>query len=339
MANLTPGSDVGAVMGVSLASITQRNGYCTIAKVYWDAFSDGTIDDSTTGVNALTWTWLTQVPTGAAAQRRTVIARAVDKNGLSSAPCTLTVQFGLQRPIVMKDIPSGTFTMGSNNIADWGAEPSHQVTLSAFAMQETKVTQEQYMAVMDTNPSHLITGTDAPLRPVENVSWYDAVKYCNTLSLLSGLTVVYDTSTWTADFSKTGYRVPTEAQWEYTCRAGSSTEFWWGGDTNGMGARAWSNYNSGNTTHPVATKLANVYGLYDMVGDVWEWCNDWYGDYSADSATDPTGAASGTHRVLHGGSWSNEIIDYSGAFRSAARNPTVPDTWVDYNGFRIALPR
>jgi formylglycine-generating enzyme required for sulfatase activity len=164
------------------------------------------------------------------------------------------------------------------------------------------------------------------------------VKYCNALSLLSGFTAVYDTSAWTADFSKTGYRLPTEAQWEYACRAGSITEYWWGPDTNGMGACTWSHYNSGNTTQPVATKLANAYGLYDMTGNVWQWCNDWKWTYTAGVATDPTGAATGTLRVLRGGSWN----EYGGGFRSAIRDfgsNGLPGNRHIYNGFRVVLPR
>jgi formylglycine-generating enzyme required for sulfatase activity len=242
---------------------------------------------------------------------------------------------GLQRQIVMKDIPAGTFAMGSDSSVDYGAQPPHQVTLSAFAMQETEVTQEQYLAVTGTNPSNFNTGTDASLRPVETVSWYDALKYCNALSLVSGLTAVYDTSAWTADFSKTGYRLPTEAQWEYACRAGSITEYWWGPDTNGMGTRTWSSYNSGGTTQPVATKLANTYELYDMTGNVWEWCNDWYGTYTAEAATDPTGPSTGAYRVLRGGS----CYYFSDDFRSAFRYYGNPDYRYYGFGFRVVLPR
>jgi formylglycine-generating enzyme required for sulfatase activity len=244
---------------------------------------------------------------------------------------------GLQRMIVMKDIPAGTFTMGSDSAADIDASPAHQVTLSAFKMQETDVTQEQYLAVMGTNPSHFDAGTGASLRPVEMVRWYDAVQFCNALSAISGLTPVYDTSTWTADFSKTGYRLPTEAQWEYVCQAGSTTEYWWGPDTNGMGGRTWSYYNSGGTTQPVATKLANSYGLYDITGNVWQWCNDWYGVYTAGAATDPTGAATGTYRVVRGGSWHDSDGVY---FRSADRAYyDLPDFRDNDNGFRVVLPR
>jgi formylglycine-generating enzyme required for sulfatase activity len=231
----------------------------------------------------------------------------------------------------MKDIPAGTFSMGETGIAT----PVHQVTLSAFLMQETEVTQEQYLAVMGKNQARFDTGATAPLKPVETVSWYEAVKFCNALSLLSGLTAVYDTTTWTADFTKNGYRLPTEAEWEYACRAGSLTSYWWGPDTNGMGASTWSLYNSGFTTQPVATKAANAYGLYDMTGNVWEWCNDWYGAYTAGAATNPLGAATGEFRVLRGGSWYAYVND----LRSAYRYGDLPGNRNCYIGFRCVCSR
>ena len=332
-AALTPGSNVGAALSVRLANATSSDGFCSLAKVYWDALGDGTIDDSTTGADVLTWTWLTQVPAGAAGTKRGVIARAIDKNGLASVPETLAVQFGLQRMIVMKDIPAGVFTMGEGGIA----EPTHQVTLSAFKMQETEVTQEQYLAVMGTNPASF---TGDLTRPVESVSWYDAVKYCNVLSALQGLSAVYDTLAWTADFSKTGYRLPTEAQWEYGCRGGTATTYWWGADTVGMGARTWSYYNSYNTTQPVATTVANAYGLYDMTGNVWEWCNDWYGSYAAGAVTNPTGAATGSFRVWRGGSRDYDHGFDERVYRSANRSHVnVPGIRISLVGFRVVLPR
>lgn len=334
---LMPGSSVGAILNLKLASETSTNGFCTIAKIYWDALGNGTIDDSTTGATALTWTWFTQVPAGASGQKRGVIARAIDKNGLWSAPETLAVQFGLLRPIVMKNIAAGTFSMGDASI---GVTPVHQVTVSAFAMQETDVTQEQYLVVMGYNPSKFQTGDSALLRPVESVSWYEAVMYCNTLSKLSDLDTCYTYTQFGAtdavcNFTKSGYRLPTEAQWEYASRAGSTTTYWWGADSNGIGARAWWKGNSNNSTQPVATKLANAWGLYDMAGNVWQWCNDWYGDYTAAAVTDPTGAATGTFRVLRGGSWINVYVNSS----SAARSALIPNYWVNLYGFRVALPR
>jgi formylglycine-generating enzyme required for sulfatase activity len=239
--------------------------------------------------------------------------------------------------IVMKGMPAGTFTMGSDSAVD-SAQPAHQVTLSAFKMSETEVTQEQYLAVMDTNPSYWNTGSAR--RPVESVSWFNAVLFCNTLSKLSGLDTVYDTTTWAADFTKSGYRLPTEAQWEYACRAGSTTEYWWGPDTNGIGARSWWYGNSGGTTHPVATKLPNAYGLYDITGNVCQWCNDWYGAYAAGAATDPTGPATGTIRVVRGGSWCGYAPFFIEFLRSAYRGAFNPGGGRGNGlGFRVVLPR
>jgi formylglycine-generating enzyme required for sulfatase activity len=265
------------------------------------------------------------------------------KNQDAIAPETLAVQLGLVRPIVMKVIPAGTFTMGSDSSADQGASPPHQVTLSAFMMQETQVTQEQYLAVMGTNPSRFDTGAGASLRPVDQVSWNAAVYFCNVLSKLNGLDTVYNTATWTADLTKNGFRLPTEAQWEYACRAGSSTEYWWGPDTNGLGARTWWYFNCGKTTQPVGTKLQNSFGLYDMTGNIRQWCNDWFGNYSPGAAIDPTGPASGMYRVQRGGSWIDDCYDalygrYA-MFSSAGRAADNPIFAESSKGFRISLPR
>jgi uncharacterized protein (TIGR02145 family) len=242
---------------------------------------------------------------------------------------------GLQRPIVMKNIPAGMFVMGSDSSDDYEAAPPHQVTLSAFAMQETDVTQEQYQAVMGTNPAYY---TGNLLKPVEQVTWYDAIQFCNALSKLTGLDTVYNTNTGAADFTKDGYRLPTEAQWEYACRAGSATEYWWGPDTTGIDARAWTYSNSPNLTQPVATKLANAWGLYDMTGDVWQWCNDWLGPYAAPPATNPTGATSGSSRIVRGGSWFDDKVGFV-IYRSAFRGVDTPTKRTYDYGFRVVLPR
>jgi formylglycine-generating enzyme required for sulfatase activity len=257
------------------------------------------------------------------------------------APETLAVPPGLVRPIVMKDIPAGRFVMGDSALnAGWAATPLHYVTLSAFKMQETQVTQEQYQAVMGTNPSWFNSGADAPLRPVEMVNWNDAVQFCNALSKLCGFDTVYNTTSWTADFTKKGFRLPTEAEYEYACRGGTTTNYWWGTDTNGMGVRTWSVFNSNDSTHPVATKLPNAYGLYDMTGNVDEWCNDWYGNYTSDAVIDPSGPVAGTSRVLRGGSW-RTISGYRDVdiYRSAFRIGTSQGSRFMVFGFRVVLSR
>jgi formylglycine-generating enzyme required for sulfatase activity len=143
------------------------------------------------------------------------------------------------------------------------------------------------------------------------------------------------------DFTQHGYRLPTEAEWEYACRAGTTTDFYWGGsyppltasDTAAIDANAVWWHNSPDSTQPVAGKLANAWGLYDMAGNVWQWCNDWYGGYGSSSQSDPTGPSSGTYRVMRGGSWAN--YDYN--LRSADRYVSgyaVPGGWNGDNGFR-----
>jgi formylglycine-generating enzyme required for sulfatase activity len=237
-------------------------------------------------------------------------------------------------------IPAGTFTMGDANGQD--DETPHQVTLTkGFELGVYEVTQEQYEAVMGTNPSDF----KGPQNPVEEVSWNDAVEFCRKLSALP--------SEKSAGYV---YRLPTEAEWEYACRAGTKTAYSFGDSESELGDYAWFGDNSGdqqidalniwNTdadnyfdrivnnncrTHPVGGKQPNAWGLYDMHGNVWEWCQDWYGDYPKGSTTDPTGAASGSDRVLRGGSWGLDS-DYC---RSAFRNWDAPDNRSINFGFRV----
>jgi len=195
--------------------------------------------------------------------------------------------------IEMLLVPAGTFTMGcSPGDAECGSDesPAHQVTLTnAFYMGKTEVTQAQWTAKMGSNPSYFSGSSDSPSRPVEQVSW-DTIQNFN---------------------SATGLRLPTEAEWEFACRAGTTTARY--GVLNDI---AWYNGNAGGTTHAVATKLPNALGLYDTLGNVWEWCQDWYGSYSSGSVTNPTGPATGSPRLLRGGYWNSSSDNCRGSQRS-----------------------
>ncbi|MDR1858772.1 MAG: formylglycine-generating enzyme family protein [Treponema sp.] len=262
----------------------------------------------------------------------------------------------------MVPIPAGTFMMGSpasepNRRDD---ETKHSVTLSAFRMGKYQVTQGQYEAVMGTNPSHFTTGATAGesqnRRPVENVRWYDALVFCNKLSIKEGLSPAYridgstdpaawgavPTSTTHANYATwdaaqivpgaTGYRLPTEAQWEYACRAGTTTAYNTGANiTNDTG---WYSSNSGDETHEVGKKPANAWGLYDMHGNVLEWCWDWYGAYPSGAQSDPAGPVSGCNRVWRGGSW----LSYGQDLRSGWRGLIFPSLRGHNVGFRLVRP-
>jgi formylglycine-generating enzyme required for sulfatase activity len=199
-------------------------------------------------------------------------------------------------------IPPWTFDMGSPVTDDEAYEderPQHAVMLTrGFLLQRTPVTQEQWFAVMGTDPSCF----KGPRRPVERVSWLDAVEYCNALSRLAGLPDSYVISPVRKSVrlvkNPKGYRLPTEAEWEYACRAGTT-----GVRYGQLDDVAWYKDNSGGETHEVGLKQPNTLGLYDMLGNVWEWTQDWYGSYSAAHQTNPQGPAEGSYRVNRGGSW------------------------------------
>lgn len=213
----------------------------------------------------------------------------------------------------MLPVAGGSFDMGSNN-GDGDERPVHRVTVSSFFMSATEVTQAQYEVVMGTNPSAFMSGSDASRRPVEKVSWFDAVLFCNKLSQKEGYEPAYYSDEkyqtvytggervyWKG--SANGYRLPTEAEWEYAARGGAVGRGYPYVGITIPDEVAWYTDNSRGTTQPVGTKKPNELGIYDMSGNVWEWCWDWYGAYGSGSVTNPAGSISGSYRVLRGGSW------------------------------------
>ena len=233
----------------------------------------------------------------------------------------------------MVSVEGGSVTMGSSS-GDSDERPEHRVTVSSFLIGTYEVTQGQYKQVTGANPSRFSSGGDAERRPVEQVSWYDSVAFCNKLSDLEGYARIYtiNGNTVTADFSKNGYRLPTEAEWEYAARGGKQSKGYTYSGSNDIGQVAWYDGNSGSTTHVAGTKAANELGLYDMSGNVWEWCNDWYGNYGSGAQSDPMGASSGGNRVYRGGSWNGD----AGYCRSANRDGNDPGGRDSRLGFRVA---
>jgi formylglycine-generating enzyme required for sulfatase activity len=209
-------------------------------------------------------------------------------------------------------IPAGTFMMGD---ADGEADerPVHQVTISrSFYLGKYEVTQAQWQAIMGNNPS-LFTGTDN--LPVEQVWWTDVEEFIRRLNAREG---------------GDKYRLPTEAEWEYAARAGSTTAYSFGNDPAQLKEYAWYKDNAGGKTHPVGQLKPNAWGLYDMHGNVMEWVQDWYGRYAAEPVTDPPGPPSGTHRMRRGGAWNN-----AAAICRSANRYSVPGFRDDFLGFRL----
>jgi formylglycine-generating enzyme required for sulfatase activity len=242
----------------------------------------------------------------------------------------------IEPPSNMVRINGGTFLMGSpsNEPGRGGDELQHQVTVSSFYMGKYEVTQAEYESVMGKNPSNYKRSN----HPVTFVWWYDAVEYCNKLSQMEGLTPAYSGSgdNISCNWNANGYRLPTEAEWEYACRAGTTTPFSTGNNITTSQANYNSQYNNNTTgieiTTPVGSFAPNHWGLHDMHGNVWEWCWDWYGDYSSGAQTNPRGQVSGARRVIRGGSFFNNESQY---LRSASRGRDHPGNGFDFRGFRV----
>ncbi len=214
-------------------------------------------------------------------------------------------------------VEGGTFMMGATSEqgsdADSDEKPTHSVTLSSYYIGQTEVTQALWEEVMGSNPSIFKGDTN----PVESVSWDDCQTFIQKLNKRTGKT----------------FRLPTEAEWEYAARGGKKSRGYKYSGSNVIGTVAWYGSNSGDKIHAVGTKAPNELGIYDMSGNVWEWCNDWYGDYSSNAQTNPTGAESGSRRVNRGGSWGCNAR----GCRSSYRSYISPSDSRNYLGLRLVL--
>jgi len=269
--------------------------------------------------------------------------------------------FGQTIKVEMVRIPSGTFQMGKDLVdSKYDQTPVHTVTLSAFSMSKYEVTQDQYYAVMGVNPSYFssnpATGETQGRRPVDSVTWYDAIEFCNKLSVLEGLTPAYtinknqrdpnnnsdDPVKWTVTWNRNanGYRLPTEAEWEYAAKGGNPNAPGWIGyiysGSNDVSSVAWHRVGNSSGSHEVGKKAPNGLGLYDMTGNVHEWCWDWDGKYSIEAQTNPVGATSGFFRVVRGSDFGDTADSPSN--RTVTRFSTNQSIGQLFRGFRIVRP-
>ncbi|MCY3017607.1 MAG: formylglycine-generating enzyme family protein [Planctomycetota bacterium] len=227
----------------------------------------------------------------------------------AGAPPAVTTPSGVE----MVAIPGGWFEMGSEAEDETDA-PVHRVYVSPFLMDRYEVTQEHFEKVVGRNPSRW----KDPKGPVEQIRWRDAAQYCNARSRLEGLVPCYDPATWRCDESRGGYRLPTEAEWEYACRAGTRTEYSFGNNPAKLKQFAWFKENCTRSPQPVGSRQPNPWGLYDMYGNVWEWCNDFYkeGYYGESPEKDPRGPDTSLARVLRGGCWNSRATMCRSAYRN-----------------------
>jgi formylglycine-generating enzyme required for sulfatase activity len=283
--------------------------------------------------------WITITDTAKGFSHPFKVPRIASKQYL--ARVTSAAKSGSENGMVR--IPEGTFQMGNTGTynGNYDEKPVRSVTISRdFLMSVYEITQKQYEEVMGTNPSSF-TGENLP---VETVSWYEAVEYCNKLSEMEGLEKCYSGSgsTIVCDWNATGYRLPTEAEWEYAAKAGTRTDFYSGNLTNeycraidaNLEKIGWYCGNENFKTQKVGKKAPNDFGLYDMSGNVSEWCWDWYAAYTDKPETDPNGPSTGSDRVNRGGSWNS--VAY--ACRSAFRDSYGPAGVRDNIGFRVVRP-
>ena len=324
-------TEIGQTAALSGGEVTSDGGADVTARgVCWSTSQNPTIDDNKTENGSGTGSYNSNLSNLTPNTTYYVRAYATNSAGtgygeersfttLEEEPFetqTITVN-GV--PFTMIAVEGGTFQMGATSEqggdADIDEKPVHSVTLSDYYIGETEVTQELWQAVMGSNPSNF---SENPQRPVEMVSWNDCQEFITQLNQLTGK----------------NFRLPTEAEWEYAARGGDRSQGYKYSGSNTIGNVAWYGDNSNSQTHNVKTRSPNELGIYDMSGNVWEWCQDWKGNYNSGSQTNPTGPSSGSYRVYRGGSW------FNGArlCRVSNRRDSNPDDRNGYLGLRLCLP-
>lgn len=265
-----------------------------------------------------------------------------DSNTAAPSKASNTAQDSVSKEMAtqlgpMRYLPAGEFLMG-NDHGNPDEAPAHKVKLSAFWMDQFEVTHAQFAKVQLPDPSHW---QDNPAKPVEQVRWRDAKQFCNERSRLEGLTPCYNEKTpdWECDYSANGYRLPTEAEWEYACRSGSETAYDFG-EPDKLRQYGWYAENSDQKTHAVGQKKPNPFGIYDLYGNVSEWCEDVYSPtyYRESPPIDPHGPPSpgkDVKRVIRGGSWKSSAAQCTATFRQGERTGDTDACFsTDFCGFR-----
>ncbi len=271
-------------------------------------------------------------------------AKAFKENYLPSQPVYALYNIDLTPPLEMMLIPSGSVTMGDTRGEGYNDDqyPTHTIHISSFYLAKYELLQSQYQAIMGSLPE--TTYGESDYHPVYNLSWYAAIKFCNLLSMRDGYTPVYSISgttnpsiwgdiptqsnpSWNAvmcDWNADGYRLPTEAEWEYAARGATMSPDYVYSGSNQSGDVAWCATNPANVSHEVGQKAPNGLGLYDMSGNVYEWCWDWYYGYSAATQYNPHGPNNGSYRILRGGAWDSPFFRCSVFYRSTGSPHLAP---------------
>lgn len=255
---------------------------------------------------------------GGKQQQRTTVSSASSHTQTSTRPISSAEKKRIIDNLInnMVYVSGGTFFMGATSeqgsYVDGDESPIHQVTLLSFCIGRYEVTQEEWQSVMGSNPSKFKEAK----RPVERVNWNDCQEFIRKLNVLTGKQ----------------FRLPTEAEWEYAARGGNNSRGYKYAGSNDIDSVAWHDGNCNRQTHPVGLKSPNELGLYDMAGNVWEWCSDRYGAYSSSSQTNPKGPSSGSDRVYRGGGWNNSAWPC----RVSCRYGCNPSSGLNI-GFRLAL--